>query len=1084
MKCGAQSPSTSNFCGKCGAPFDAAPSRANVEPGDRSLTGERRHLTVLFCDLVNSTGIATQLDPEEWREIIADYHRTTAQAIEQFGGHVAQSFGDGVMAYFGWPQAHDNNAERAVRAGLAIIDALSNLNKHTTRPKLSVRVGINSGAVVIGAGIGKKTEVFGDTPNIAARAQAAALADTVVITADTHRLISGLFVVEDRGMQVLKGIERPIKLHRVIRLSDMRGHLQAAAAAGALTPFVGRDDELRLLMTCWERVLAGEGRGVLISGEAGYGKSRLVQRFHQQIGGRLYQWVEAAAAPFFQNTPLYSVAEILRQLLVDHGNEPDRVSDIALLRRNRGRTQHTSNGGSNGHSASEAFIKKEEQQPRQLEPALALTPQLALAQIVNRLIPTEPASLFAPDQQLRQLLSRLAEWVFAAAGRLPLVIAIEDLQWADASTLELLQLLVEQGAAVPLLILCTARPEFRIKWSLQTHHTQITLSPLSAYHARMMVEHLTAQKTLPEETVATVVDRTGGVPLFVEELTRAVLESDNLELAEHEIPATLHDFLMARLDRLGPAKEVIQIGAVIGSEFSYELIREIHAVVEKDLQSALHSLVNAQLLYVLGTSSEAAYRFKHALIRDAAYEALLKSRRKELHSLVARVIDEKFPAIRAANPEVLARHWAGAGETEKAIVEWSRAGKTAQARNACREAVESYRQALELLNLLPASPERDGRELELRQAIVSMLIVTSGFSASETIDAADHAAVLAEKCGSVAQLADLTVSRAYIALALGDLPAAGTLANRALDLAARDALRLGSVYGLQIQTRYWCGDLLGVEKYFTEAQEFLSGSAVSQLRGGAAPAFGPASWNAWMLGRPDVARGRIAEMMAKVNESNPYDVAYAAVAAAHLRVYLGEYQHAERLAADALNLAEKYKFSLLAALAQCLLGHARAQSDNATEGIRLIRQALNNWLELGSHLGVSHYTAYLAAAQERKGEIADALETIEQALRANPDELVCRPETLRIRGELRLKRGQAEVAESDFREALGLAHSIGAKAWELRIAMSLARLLAHQRRRDEAQVQLTEIYGRFTEGFDTTDLVNAKTLLGQLGRKP
>ena len=1043
-KCGATNRPEERFCGECGAALAqiAAAGTEEATPIALSSTGERRHLTVLFCDLVNSTSIVAQLDPEEWQVIVADYHRAAAQAIERFGGQVAQYLGDGVMAYFGWPEAHDNDAERAIRAGLALLDSVSKLNEDSTRPKLSARVGIDSGAVVVGVGAGRGADVFGDTPNIAARVQAAALPDTVLITADTRRLISGLFMVEDSGAQVLKGIERPIQLYRVIQPSGVRGRLEAVAAARGLTPFVGREDELRLLLNRWERALEGEGQAVLIIGEAGIGKSRLVQRFHEQIGGRPYQWVEAAGEPLFQHTPLYLIAEILRQLLTFRFNEPGRVSDTGLLQRNSRRTMLSSNRGPNSHSASGTFLKTEKQQ--------------------------------------EWLLSTLAESVLSAAGLVPLVIAIEDLHWADASTLELIQLLTEQVAAAPLLLLYTARAEFPAKWSIQPHHTQITLGPLSPHHTRIMVERMAAQKTLPEETVATVVARTGGVPLFVEELTQGVLESDNFERAGRNIPATLHGSLMARLDRLGPAKEVIQIGAVIGSEFSYELIREIHGIVEEDLQSALHSLVNAKLLYMSGTASDATYRFKHALIRDAAYEALLKSRRKRLHRLVAVVISEKFPAVGQATPEVLARHWTAAGEIEKAIVEWARAAKSAQTRNACIEAVESYRQALDLLNFLPTSPERDGRELELQHAVVSMLIIAKGFSAPETIKAADHAAALAEKCGNLAQLADLTVSRAYIALAVGDLPAAGTLGNRALDLAARGGVSLGSAYGLQIQTLYWRGHLTGVEQYFTVGQQFFDNPAVSQLRGGAAPVFGPASWNAWTLGRADVARKRIAKMMTMVNESNLYEVAYSAVASAHLRAYLREYQHAERLAARALNLCEKHKFSLLAALARCLLGHTRAQSGNATEGMELIRHAMDNWLELGSRLGLSHYTTYLAAAQERTGEIAEALETIEQALLANPDELVCRPEALRIRGELRLKCGQAERTEADFREALGLARTLGAKAWELRTTMSLARLLAEQDHRDEARAMLAEIYNWFTEGFDTADLKDAKALLDEL----
>ena len=363
-----------------------------------------------------------------------------------------------------------------------------------------------------------------------------------------------------------------------------------------------------------------------------------------------------------------------------------------------------------------------------LEPAQAIP---LIAPLLNLPLPPKyPPSPLSPEQQRRRLLATLVEWVLGAARMHPVVIEIEDLHWADPSTLELLQLLVEQGARARLLLLYTARPEFRVPWPLRAHHTQITLNRLSSRNVRTMVEEVAAHKalhgTLTDETIAAVVERTGGVPLFVEELTRAVLESADAKLTGSEIPVTLHDSLMARLDRLGAAKEVAQVGAVIGGEFSYELLHAVHPIAEEDLQRALRKLADAEMLHVRGIAPDATYQFKHALIRDAAYEALLKSRRKDLHRLVARAIDEKFPALKEAHPEVLARHWTEAGETETAIEQWSRAAKTAEARSAFREALESYQQAMALLNLLPESPERDLRELDLRQSIVRMFWVTRG----------------------------------------------------------------------------------------------------------------------------------------------------------------------------------------------------------------------------------------------------------------------------------------------------------------------------------------------------------------------
>src|ERR1700687_2362091 len=523
--CGANNKPGAKFCNECAAPLNAStPAAARVEPHD-DLQGERRHLTVLFCDLVGSTEIARHLDPEEWRELVGEYHRAAAQAIERFGGHVAQYLGDGVMAYFGWPEAHDNDAERAARAGIAILEAIARLNEHPARPKLAARVGIDSGTVVVGAGAGKDTDVFGDTPNIAARVQSAAEPGTVVITDAVHRLISGLFVVEDRGAQALKGIERPIPLYRVVQPSGVRRGLEAAAAARALTPFVGREDELRLLMNRWEHALDGEGQVALIVGEAGIGKSRMVQRFREQIAGTPHTWVEAAAGAFYQNTPFYAVTEMLRELLAWRGDE----------------------------SAEEQLGQLETRlELAGLKPAEALP---LIAPLLNLQIPAKylPPVLSA-EQQRRRLLATLVEWALGAARMQQTVISIEDLHWADPSTLELIQLLVEQGATAQLLLLYTARPEFHAPWPPRAHHTHIRLNRLSSRNVRMMVGEVAAQKALSEETIATVVERTGGVPLFVEELTRAVLESGNARLTGREIPATLHDSLMARVGAPGGAE--------------------------------------------------------------------------------------------------------------------------------------------------------------------------------------------------------------------------------------------------------------------------------------------------------------------------------------------------------------------------------------------------------------------------------------------------------------------------------------------------------------------------------------------------
>ncbi len=835
----------------------------------------------------------------------------------------------------------------------------------------------------------------------------------------------------------------------------MRGRLGAAAAARGLTPFVGREDELRLLMTRWERALEGEGQVALIIGEAGIGKSRMVQRFREQIAGTPHTWVEAAAGAFFQNTPFYAVTEMLRELLAWRGDD----------------------------SAEEQLGQLETRlELAGLKPAEALP---LIAPLLNLPLPAKyPPSPLSPEQQRRRLLATLVEWALGVARVQPTIIAIEDLHWADPSTLELLQLLVEQGTTARLLLLFTARPEFHAQWPPRTHHTQITLNRLSARNVRTMVGEVAAQKALSEETIATVLERTGGVPLFVEELTRAVLESSNAKLTEREIPVTLHDSLMARLDRLGAAKEVAQVGAVIGSEFSYELLHAVHPIDEADLQGALRKLADAELIYVHGIPPDANYTFKHALVRDAAYEALLKSRRRGLHHRVALTITEKFSAMAEAQPEVLARHWTEAGETERAIAEWSRAGKAARARSAFREAQDGYEQALTLVALLSESSERDNRELYLRQSIVQMLYITKGFAAYETKEATERAAALAEKSGNLTQLVSSISSQVMISLFSGDLGAASTLADQALEFALREGSPriLGRAHHHQQMTRYYLGDFAGSEKHFTAGlKSFNDPGFHDQGAATLVAAFAFASWNARMLGHIDVARERITRMMAIVNGSNPYEVAFSWMFDALHRFGLREYEQAEASAARALELAEKHHIPQPTPFSRFILGQARAQLGRTTEGIALIRRGLAGLLEIGMRLTVPYIVASLAEAQEREGAIADALETVEHGLQANPKELLFyRPEALRLRGELWLKHGKTELAEADLHASIALAQKMSAKTWELRATMSLARMLRDTDRRGEARTMLAEIYGWFTEGFDTADLKDAKALLDQL----
>jgi tetratricopeptide (TPR) repeat protein len=584
--------------------------------------------------------------------------------------------------------------------------------------------------------------------------------------------------------------------------------------------------------------------------------------------------------------------------------------------------------------------------------------------------------------------------------------------------LEVIQLLVEQGPTAHLLLLCTARPEFHPQWPLRAHHTQINLNRLSARNVREMIAQVAVRNALAGETVDTVVERTGGVPLFVEELTRVVLESGGARLAGREIPATLHDSLMARLDRLGPAKEVIQIGAVIGSEFSYELLQAVHPISADELQSAMHSATDAELVYVRGIAPEATYQFKHALIRDAAYEALLKSRRKELHGQVARIIDEQFPGLKEAHPEVVARHRTEAGEAAEAITAWTRAGKAAESHHAFKEAQQSYEQALALLSLLPESAERDLCELDLTQSTITMLRMTSGITSPQSVDARARAIALAKKTGNLSQVVGLMNTSGYAVHHTGDYETAVTLADQALELALREGspTNLGIAYSLQVIVRLFRGDLAAAEEHFTRGLQFFEDPSIWPFTIIRLGPFGSASFNAWALGRADLARERLARLMAETNQNNPAEVAVSGALGATTYFLLREYRRAEALAAQALELSEKHQFPLFAEAARCVLGQIRAELGSPSEGLALIRQGIARFGAMGTHHDT--YTVWLARAELQSGAIGDALETIEQVLQPNRPANLARPEAFRLRGELQTNQGRREAAEADFHKAL------------------------------------------------------------------
>ena len=735
---------------------DFNPTDARLRtPNSELIAAERRQLTVMFCDVVGSTALSEQLDPEELREVIRAYQEICAGVIARFEGHIAQYLGDGLLVYFGYPVAHEDDAQRAVRVGLGIVAALQNaegLNPRlpseqhdvlggaaerrvivgrSFKAGLQVRIGIHTGPVVVGEmGSGGKREqlALGETPNIAARLQGLAEPDSVVVSVATYRLVAGLFECQDLGPQTLKGISTPLAVYRVVGESAAQSRFDVAVGRG-LTPLVGREEELGLLRRRWEQAKERAGQVVLLSGEAGIGKSRLVQTLKEQVMVEGATRIEFRCSPYHQNSAFYPLIEHLQLLLQFAPHDTPHARLVKLQRT----------------LAAYRFPQAD---------TLSL-----LASLLSLPHPesTSPLTL-SPQKQKQKTQEALVAWVVEEAEKAPVYCAWEDLHWADPSTLEVLTLVLDQVPTTRLLALLTFRPDFTPPWGARSYLTQLTLNRLGRQQVKAMVGQVADGKALPAEVLHQIVAKTDGVPLFVEELTKMVSESIG-SVGSHGhapvtlgIPSTLQDALMARLDRLAPVRELAQIGAVLGREFSYELLHAVSLLDETLLQQGLHQLVTAELIYQRGLPPQATYLFKHALIQDTAYQSLLKSRRQQLHQQIAQVLAERFPETVETQPELLAHHYTEANLIAQAIPYWQRARERAIQRSANVEAVKHLTKGLELLQILPETPDITQQELALQLALGAPLMATKGYAAPEVEQAYNRAREAGRQLGETPEL--------------------------------------------------------------------------------------------------------------------------------------------------------------------------------------------------------------------------------------------------------------------------------------------------------------------------------------------
>jgi class 3 adenylate cyclase/predicted ATPase len=1014
------------------------------------ISAERRPIAVMFCDLVGSTNLAPQLDAEDWRNIVNTYLDEAAKAVTALGGHVPRTVGDGLMALFGYPQAQENDADRAVRAGLAIQHRLAEINARSAgkgAPELSVRIGIESGPVVVDA----SGEVFGEAPNVAARVQAAAAPGSVFITMNVQRQVAGLFIAEERGAHQLKGVSEPVQLFRIVRASGAgrRG------GARSLTPFVGRAEELGLLARRWERARAGDGQFVLVVGEPGLGKSRLGEEFRVQLAESPHTWVEWSASQLLQNTPLHPIAEWGRQRF--GGADVPAEKRLADLER----------------SLREVDLDTDAGVP-------------LLAPLLDIPLPAGREASLAPEELRRQQLAAIVSWVITGARAQPVVLVFEDLQWADPTSIDLFRALTERGHQAPLLLVATARPEFRAPWGMRSHHSVMALAPLNRAQVARMVGEIAARHALSQEVVEGVSERTGGVPLFVEEVTRLLLER-GVEGGAQAIPLTLQQSLAARLDRLGPAREAAQIGAVLGRSFTYPLLRDVAEMHEPALQTALERLAHADILFVEGAPTHANYRFKHALIQDAAYDSLLKSRRQMLHRRAAEILHD-IPERAATEPEVIAYHFTQAGLDDLAIEWWGKAGDQALRRSAFQEAIAHLGKAIEMADKqgLEAQPQR---RLDLQTAYGHALGWAKGFGTDETKAAFDRAS-------EFAGLAEDASARfvAYDAQCLANVIRGELCLAREI---AETFLREAEARGRATETsaaRRMLGLVLLFQGGLKAARSMLEQALVehvperhgeTRFRFGRDTEVSAAAYLAlaeWYIGEVERARRLIDRALRRAEElGHVATVVQARFWSTMLETCRNDVAAARLAAHELLEITKEHGIKTYADLGQVYANWARGRLVDPEAGASELRRTLAAVLAQGHKIGAPRYHGLLAELEVTTRGPDSALMLIDEglALAKETGEHVTDPYLHRLRGEILLRRDPANPAPAEvaFQTAIAIANQQGARSFALRAALSLAKLYQSIGRPLEARAVLAPALEGFVPTPEMPEIAEAQALL-------
>ena len=1061
---------------------------ASIQPSLEATTGtksktqeapERRQITVLFSDLVGSTALSERMDAEDLREVISAYQRCVAEAVRRFDGFVAKYMGDGVLVYFGYPEAHEDDPERAVRAGLELVAAVSGLNTHGS---LEARIGIATGLVVvgdlIGSGSAQEQAIVGKTPNLAARLQGVAEPNSVVIAESTRTLVGNLFELEDLGAKDLKGIAGPERAWAVLRTSSAESRFEALHASG-LTRLVGRQEEIDLLLRRWSKAIDGEGQVVLLSGEAGIGKSRLIAALSERLATEPHTRLRYFCSPQRTDSALYPII-----------SQMERAARFA-----RGDTAETK------LDKLDAVLAQSYTPPQD---------RALFAELLS--LPNDgryPKVELPPQQHRQRTLEALTRQIVALAEQSPVLMIFEDVHWIDPTSLEALGRGIDRIKSVGVLLIITYRPEFEPPWIGRPYVTALTLNRLAQREIAALIDGVTGNKPLSASIRQDIIERTDGIPLFVEEMTKAVLEAESEGDARRNVavvpspalavPASLHASLMARLDRLGPAKEVAQIGSAIGREFSHALLAAVMRKPEAELGSALDRLIEAGLLFRQGVPPHATYLFKHALVQDAAYGTLLREPRRALHARIAETLEGQFAEIAENQPEILARHCSEAGLIEKAAGLWGKAGQRSLARSALLEAVAQLTRALNQIVDLPATTALRREQIKLQVALINALFHVKGYAAPETKAAEEQARLLIEQAEALGEPPDdplLLFSVLYGFWVANTVAFNGDicrdLAAQFLALAERQGATVPLMVGHRLtgESLLFTGDIGESRAHYDQAIAFYDPAEHRPLttRFGqdvGVAILGRRSWVLWLLGYPHAALADAEQVLRGAREiGHAATLMYGLRGTSLTQALRGNYTTANGEAAELVALAGEKGAALWKAFGMMNQGWVLARTGNASDAIKMLTSGITAYRSTGSTLFLPFYLSYLAQARAELGQFDDARRCIGEAMTAaeTTKERWCEAEVNRVAGEIALLSPERDAAKAEgyFEPALSVARAQQAKSWELRAAMSMARLWRDQGKGKEARDLLAPIYGWFTEGFDTLDLKEAKVLLDEL----